>query len=223
MIEDSTTCLRDQLLVRLHRRLGARVSEILGIEEKHVDFSKRQIKIEHEKERKALYCPYCPQGKDRTRLSRKALFCPRCAKPVKDVITKVTDELSLRRIPVDEDTLNLIRQYIKEGGITEVDGKRLLFNISRQRAWQIMVATSERAGFFKLVNPKNDKEHHISSHKFRDAFAINAMRLKPSYDDARLLQELLGHATIDTTMRYRKIKGEELQSFYDDLIKSGDK
>ena len=214
IIEDATKCLRDQLLIRLYRRLGARVSEVLGIEEQHIDFVQRQIKIEHEKTRVNLMCPDCG-----ARLGKKHMFCPSCGEDVKKAVTKVKEQRNLRKIPVDQDTLDLIRQYIKEGGIREVNGKRKLFNITRQRAWQIVVDCAERAGFLKLVNPKNDKQHHVSPHKFRDAFAINAMKKKPTFDDARLLQEILGHANINTTMNYRKVKGEELQTFYDDLIK----
>lgn len=217
LIEDAATCLRDQVLIRLYRRLGARVSEVLGLEEKHIDFAQRQVRIEHEKMRINLSCEGCG-----ARLGKKHTFCPECGQAVTSAASKTKEEHHLRKIPVDKDTLDLVRRYIKEGGITEVNGKRMLFNISRQRAWQIVVECAERAGFKELINPKNDKLHHVSPHKFRDAFAINAMKRKPSFDDARLLQEILGHANISTTMGYRKVKGEELQKFYDDLIEAGD-
>ena len=218
LIEEAATSLRDKLLIRLLRRLGCRVGEVLGLEEKNIDFTQRQVKIEHEKMRITLFCPYCPQDGNKTRLGKKHTFCPTCGKLVKDAITKATEERHLRKIPVDEDTLKMVRLYIKGGGINVVNGKRMLFNISRQRAWKIVVNCAERAGFMQLINPSNEKLHHVSPHKFRDAFAINAMKKRPSMDDARLLQEMLGHSSIDTTMKYRKVKGEELQKYYDSVV-----
>lgn len=221
-IEDAATSLRDKLLIRMFRRLGCRVSEVLHLEEKHIDYTMRQVKIEHEKMRIALFCPYCRADGNNTRLGKKATFCPTCGKTVKDAVSKATLERNLRKIPVDKDTLDLITLYIKKGGVTEMSGKRMLFNISRQRAWQIVKTCAERAGFFELTNPKNDKLHHVSPHKFRDSFAINAMKRKPTFDDARLLQEILGHANINTTMNYRKVKGAEVQDYYDSLTEYGD-
>ena len=214
LIEDSAQCLRDKLLIRLLRRLGCRVGEVLGLEEKHFDFAQRQVRIEHEKLRINLSCPECG-----ARLGKKHTFCPLCGAPVKQAVSKAKLERNLRKLPVDEDTLKLVRLYIKKGGITEVAGKRMLFNISRQWAWHIVVGCAERAGFLELVNPKNDKRHHVSPHKFRDAFAINAMKKKPTFDDARLLQELLGHSSINTTMNYRKVANKELQDYYNDVTK----
>ena len=146
-------------------------------------------------------------------------ICPKCGKPVGQAVAKEKEVRRLRKIPVDSDTLRLVRQYIKQGGIKEVRGKRMLFTISRQWAWHIVVECAERAGFKGLENPENEKMHHVSPHKFRDAFAINAIKKRPNLDDARLLQELLGHQNIGTTLRYRKVAGAELQEFYDDLLK----
>jgi integrase/recombinase XerD len=214
LIEDAAQCLRDKLLVRLLRRLGCRVGEVLGLEERHIDFTRRQVKIEHEKMRLSLSCPSCGGH-----LAKSNKFCPMCTAPVEQPIAKEKETRRLRKIPVDRDTLQLVRQYIKQGGITEVRGKRMLFAISRQWAWHIVVECAERAGFMQLENPENERQHHVSPHKFRDAFAINAIKKRPNLDDARLLQELMGHQNIGTTLKYRKVAGAELQEFYDDLLK----
>ena len=218
LIEEAAETLRDKLLIRMLRRLACRVTEVLLLEEKHIDFAKRQVRIEHEKMRISMFCPYCQQGGTKTRLGKKATFCPGCGKPVKDTITKSNKERHLRKIPVDEGTLKMLREYIKGGGVKVVDGKRMIFQMTRQRAWRIVVTCSDRAGFKRLINPSNDKLHHVSPHKFRDAFAINAMKKKPSMDDARILQEILGHADIGTTMKYRKVAGEEVLAFYDSVV-----
>lgn len=214
LIEDAAICLRDKLLIRLLRRLGCRVGEVLGLEERHIDFSRRQVRIEHEKLRINLSCLNCG-----ARLAKSHKFCPQCTKPVEGAVTKEKEVRRLRKIPVDRNTLQLIRQYIKQGGITEVRGKRMFFTITRQWAWHIVVECAERAGFMQLENPENEKMHHVSPHKFRDSFAINAIKKRPNLDDARLLQEILGHQNIGTTLRYRKVAGAELQQFYDDLLK----
>ena len=49
----------------------------------------------------------------------------------------------------------------------------------------------------------------ISPHRLRDAFAIHAIKFDDSGDGLGLLQEHLSHQSITTTMRYRKVAGEE--------------
>lgn len=225
LIEDAAQYLRDKLLIRLLRRLGCRVGEVLGLEERHIDFARRQVKIEHEKHLRSLYCPYCAQEHERnsswpkTRLAKTHKYCPTCTRPVEEPITRITTVPLLRKIPIDKDTLQLVRQYIKQGGINEVNGKRMLFSFTRQWAWHIVKECAERAGFFELENPVNERKHHVHPHSFRDAFVINAIKKRPTDDDLRLIQELLGHQSYDTTMRYRKVSGIELQKFYDGLLK----
>jgi len=214
LIEDAALCLRDKLLIRLLRRLGCRVGEVLGLEVRHIDFPRRQVKIEHEKVRIKLNCPDCGAG-----LAKSSVFCPKCGIRVEKAVAKGKEIRHLRKIPVDKDTLEMVRLYIKSGGVSEVNGKKLLFGRTRQWAWGVVVDCANRAGFTELENPENEQKHHVSPHKFRDAFAINAIKKRPNLDDARLLQELLGHASINTTLRYRKVKGAELQEFYDDLLK----
>lgn len=46
-LEEATTCVRDQLLVRIPRVLGCRISEALGIAVEDIDFKKRRISILH--------------------------------------------------------------------------------------------------------------------------------------------------------------------------------
>jgi integrase/recombinase XerD len=219
LVEDQAETLTEKVLIRLLRRLGCRVSEALGIEEQRIDFSRRIIRIEHEKMRISLYCPFCPQDPaHRTRLSKKAVFCQKCGKEVAQANTKEKQELHLRKIPVDPDTLDLLREYIKKGGVTDVGGHRMLFTQTRQWAWGVVKRCAERAGFKELENPENEKKHHVHPHSFRDAWVINAMSKHPTQDDARIIQEQLGHQNINTTMRYRKVSMTELKKFNEDLL-----
>ena len=44
-----------------------------------------------------------------------------------------------------------------------------------------------------------------------------AVRRDDSTDGVRMLQEWLGHTNIGTTMRYRKVAGQELKEWYQKL------
>jgi integrase/recombinase XerD len=57
----------------------------------------------------------------------------------------------------------------------------------------------------------------ISPHRLRDAFAIHAVKTDDSGDGLRLLQEHLGHASFNTTARYRKVAGDEHREWYEKL------
>lgn len=129
----------------------------------------------------------------------------------------------MRTLPLERDTLAMLRKYIKQGGPVKTGGKALLFGISRHRAWQIIKECAERAGLPKLINSETGKVHNISPHKLRDAFATHAVKIDDSGDGLRLLQEHLGHASFNTTAKYRKVAGEELKDWYAKLWEKGDK
>lgn len=123
----------------------------------------------------------------------------------------------MRTLPLDRDTLKMLKTYIKRGGPVNQNGKALLFGINRHRAWQIIRECGERAGLGKLVNPETGRMHNVSPHRLRDAFAVHAIKVNDSGDGLRLLQEHLGHVSFNTTARYRKVAGEELKDWYDKL------
>lgn len=208
-LEKAATCLRDQLLFRMLRQLGCRVSEVLGIEVEHVDFARHQVTIEHLKTRFNLACPKCG-----TRLGKASVFCQKCGGKVEKAVTQAKEFSRFRKLPVDPDTLHLLKVYIDRGGPRTIKGKTLLFNITRQRAWQLFQEYSGKLGLPEIINQETGKIHHVSPHKMRDAFAIHAMKVDDSGDGQRLLQEHLGHASFDTTAKYRKIAGKEHDDWY---------
>ena len=211
-LEEAAEYLRDKLLIRLTFRLGCRISETLGISVSDIDFAQDTVTIKHLKLRVNLSCPDCD-----TRLSKTAKFCPGCGQKVEKAISEEKEHRRQRTLPVDADTLEMIRDYIDRGGPVSSDGKQLLFGISRRHAWKIVSDCAQRAGLGELVNPETGKVHGISPHRLRDAFAIHAVKLDDSTDSVRMLQEQLGHANIGTTMRYRKIAGGELKKWYEKL------
>ncbi len=213
-LEDAAGYLRDKLLIRLLFHLGCRISEALGIEVDNIDFDQGTVTIEHLKARLKLSCPHCE-----ARLGRSHRFCPKCGLEVKEAVAQEMEHRRLRTLPLDEKTLAMLREYVDRGGAVSRNGKKLLFNINRHRAWQIVRECALEAGLPRLNNPETGKVHNVSPHRLRDAFAIHAVKLNDSGDGLRLLQEHLGHQSITTTMRYRKVSGEEHKDWYRNLWK----
>jgi integrase/recombinase XerD len=211
-LEEAADYLRDRLLIRLLFHLGCRISEALGITVDDIDLSQGTVTIEHLKARTRLSCPHCS-----SRLSRTHKFCPGCGLGVEETIAQQSQHRRLRTLPIDNETLGMIKDYTDRGGPVYRNGRQLLFGINRHRAWQIVRDCATRAGLGELLNTETGMRHHVSPHKLRDAFAIHAVKINDSGDGLRLLQEHLGHQSINTTMRYRKIAGEEHKEWYEEL------
>jgi len=207
-LEDEAEYLRDKLLVRILARTGCRISEALSIKPSDIDFEQGMITIKHLKVGTKITCPSCG-----TRLSQKARFCPGCGIKVEKAVTEEQSHQKVRSVPVDEETLGMIKEYIKLGGARNGN----LFSINRSRAWQIIHDLAQRARLPQLIHPESGKRHNISPHRLRDAFAVMAVKIDDSGDGLRMLQEQLGHKSFNTTARYRKIAGEELKGWYKKL------
>ena len=215
-LEEASEFLRDRLLIRLLFHLGCRISEALGLAVSNIDFSQGTVTIQHLKARITLSCPQCE-----VKLSKSHRFCPGCGLEVEKAVAQEREHQRLRTLPLDDATLTMLREYIKRDGPVSRKGKRLLFDISRHRAWQIVRDCARKAGLPRLVNMETGKMHNVSPHRLRDAFAVHAVKLDDSGDGIRMLQEHLGHRSITTTMRYRKISGEEQREWYERLWQGG--
>ncbi len=212
LTEEAATNLRDRLLIRVVFRLGCRISEALALRVEDIDFARGTVTIQHLKLRLKLSCPQC-----KARLGRAHLFCPRCGFKVERAVTQELEHRRMRTLPVDSDSLGMLRECICRGGPVSRSGKRLIFGINRHRAWQVVRECAEKARLPSLVNPETGKVHGVSPHRLRDAFAVMAVQQDDSTDSIRMLQEWLGHANIGTTMRYRKVAGKELKDWYSRL------
>ena len=211
-LESATTCLRDRLLIRVLFHVGCRISEALSLEVGSIDFSEGTLTIEHLKVRMRLFCPQCT-----ARLGKSHTFCPKCGSRVDRAVAEERERRRMRTLPVNQETLELLRDYIRRGGPIRTRGKHLVFGINRHRAWQIIKECADRAALGKLVNPESGRVHNVSPHRLRDAFAVMTVLRNDSTDSIRMLQEQLGHASIATTMHYRKVAGQELKNWYDKL------
>lgn len=211
-MEEAAEYQRDRLLIHLLFRLGCRVSEVLSIAVGDIDFARGIITIEHLKARVNFYCSNCG-----VRIRKTARFCPDCGAKVKQSVAREASHRRIRRLPVDSDTLKRIRDYIDAGGPVSQNGRQLLFGIGRTQAWKIVSECARKAGLGSLVFSESGIKHGVSPHRLRDSFAVHAVKRDGSADGIRVLQEHLGHQSIATTMRYRKIAGEEHREWFDRL------
>lgn len=73
--------------------------------------------------------------------------------------------------------------------------------LSRQGAWLVIQAAAERAGLAA----------HVSPHTFRHSFATHLLQ---GGADVRVVQELLGHASVATTQLYTLVTADSLRDMY---------
>ncbi len=209
-------CLRDQLLIRMLFHLGCRVSEALAIAVGDIDFEQGLVRIQHLKTRIGVYCPQCGQ-----RLGKRQAFCGGCGARVEQTVSREMEKRKLRTLPADPEILGMVREYIDAGGPVQRGDNFLLFGITRHRAWQIVRCAAIRAGLPRLVNQDSGKEHWVSPHRLRDAFATHAANCDGSNDGVRMLQQHLGHANFNTTARYIKMSGLEQRDWHQKLWGKG--
>jgi integrase/recombinase XerD len=106
-------------------------------------------------------------------------------------LARYLDERDRLARPVDDAARNRQPLFISRRG------RRL----DRMAAWRIMRAAALRAGLSERVTP----------HTLRHSFATHLLE---GGADLRVVQELLGHASITTTQLYTHITGERIRQVY---------
>ena len=115
-----------------------------------------------------------------------------------------------RLVPVGSYALDAVDAYLVRGRpelVAAGSGTAALFlnarggRLSRQSAWAVLVRTAERAGVTKDVSP----------HTLRHSFATH---LLDGGADVRVVQELLGHASVTTTQVYTLVTVDKLREVY---------
>ena len=121
-----------------------------------------------------------------------------------------------RLVPIGSYALEAVSAYLVRGrptllaervstGSTTVRGALFLNarggRLSRQSAWAVLVKAAERAGVTKDVSP----------HTLRHSFATH---LLDGGADVRVVQELLGHASVTTTQVYTLVTVDNLREVF---------
>lgn len=116
--------------------------------------------------------------------------------------------------PIDDFTLRLLRYYIKEEQLRPFDcvlyGMNPQTPISRQRAFQIVRRTCQKAGIYNVGNKKPHPHH------FRHSFAIDIVKRARNASDIRKLQMLLEHTSLSTTENYLQFASEDLRELIEE-------
>ena len=137
-----------------------------------------------------------------------------------DDITNISDELPILRlhgkgdktrlVPVGSHARKALDDYlVRARPALAIGGKgtpALFLNarggrLSRQSAWTILQAAAERAGLGDKVSP----------HTLRHSFATHLLE---NGADVRVVQELLGHASVTTTQIYTMVTVDQLREVY---------
>jgi integrase/recombinase XerD len=119
-----------------------------------------------------------------------------------------------RLVPVGDVALDWLRRWLDEGRprllalshVTPPRGGPLFLGdrggrLARQQAWAAVKAAAARAGLTDRVSP----------HTLRHSFATHLLE---GGADLRIVQELLGHASISTTQLYTHLTGERIRAVY---------
>lgn len=103
----------------------------------------------------------------RARLSRTARFCPGCGLMFGQAVINEREHRRHRVLPVNYDTIDMLREYITRGGPVKRNGHRLLFELTREYTWLLLKTYAARAGLDHLINRETGEVRGISPHRLR--------------------------------------------------------
>lgn len=201
---------RHQLIVKLLYGCGMRISEVIRLRVKDLDFGNRQIVVQRSKGDKSRLVPM-PES----------------------VVAELKHVLDHRRICHDQDvSAGMASVWLPDA----LDRK--FPNAHRELKWQYVFASDR---FSK--DPRTGKRHrhhlhrdsvskairdatrrsgvlkYVTAHTFRHSFATHLLQ---NGTDVRVVQELLGHADINTTMVYLHVLFDENQTVTSPLDRLSD-
>jgi len=116
-----------------------------------------------------------------------------------------------RVIPIDQGTLDMVREYLEWRKRFPYKGD-LLFPITRQRVDQIFWKLGRRAGIKEIGDPAVSQHRKLHPHHLRHSFAIHCIKRGMSIER---LQKILGHQSPTTTSVYLQYSVADLHEDYD--------
>ncbi len=120
-----------------------------------------------------------------------------------------------RIVPVDQGTLDLVKEYLEWRKQFPYKGN-LLFPITRQRVDQIYWKLGKRAGIKEIGDPAVSKHRKLHPHVLRHSFAIHCIKRDMTIER---LQKILGHSSPTTTSVYLQYSVADLHEDYDKVWK----
>ncbi len=208
MIE-ATGSPRDRLIISFYADSGARVSEFLNLTVDQIDLDTREALIRHLKRGVKKKCPDCSRV-----AGAHTRYCSRCGADLTKVEAEGIEERR-RIIGLGQETVDLLRSHTR--GMIGSDN---IINLTRQQVYNIVRKAAEQAGLAGkiILNPETGKRHFVHPHDFRAALATDWLELaKDDVVKQKALQEHLGHAGFDTTMRYERLKPSRVKSVEDEV------
>jgi len=181
------TSIRDRLFIRVAFEAGGRVTELITIRRCDIDLPGRQIRLRTLKQRR-----------DRRRRREEAARWI----PVSDSLCA---DLGTYLLALDARRRRLAEMPGHEViGKMDPDETARLFPITRQAAFKLIRNAGKRAG----IIARGGRE--ISLHILRHSFAKNCLNQGVPIN---VVQKLLGHASITSTMVYLKVDPAEARAF----------
>jgi integrase/recombinase XerD len=210
---DSATGLRDRAMLEFLYSTGARISEAVGLD---VDDVVLSLYPAHEAARPGAARPgAAPSRADAGGFSGPGEGATGSVgqqdEPDGPAVVRLFGKGSKERlVPLGSYGVRAIEAYLVRGRpLLAAKGKgtpALFLNarggrISRQSAWTILKTAADRANIAKDVSP----------HTLRHSFATHLLE---GGADVRVVQELLGHASVTTTQVYTLVTADTLREVY---------
>ncbi|MGN6780975.1 MAG: site-specific tyrosine recombinase XerD [Marmoricola sp.] len=184
--------LRDRALLELLYGTGARISEAVGLDVDDLDLPRASDPMSASPSE-----PSAPGSEESLAHDATVLLRGKGGKQ--------------RIVPVGRFACEALAAYLHRARPALADGDRaargaVFLNarggrLSRQSAWAVIVRAAERAGVTAEVSP----------HTLRHSFATHLLE---GGADVRVVQELLGHASVTTTQVYTLVTVDSLREVY---------
>jgi len=208
---DQAPNLRDKVILSFLADVGCRVSELLHLRLADLDLEGSTALIPHLKRGIKKKCPSCGRT-----AGRNTRFCSKCGADLSGVAAEGIDERS-RMINIGPTTVDLLQEYAKD-----LKPEERIINITRQAVYNIVRRAGVRIGLDDkaIRNTESGKNHYIHPHSFRDALAVSWLGFAGTdVGKQKALQEHLGHASFETTMRYFKLQPAKIKQVSDEVRK----